>query len=1538
MIKRVSRSLLCFILLFFAATPFFAEFYWETASPISNVDTRFPSTASYGNTSIVVWEEVEASSGGGNIWLSAQVSYDTGGTIDSVPTLKTISRFAGPFVYSGEVPNLFSVAINSQGTIAVAVQSSVSTISVYTSQKHSFTFTEQIIPKGALSLVGPRIFRTSDDGFMIFATQGDNESFQLMSTRSSTGSSWDSFSRFAPTQNIPNTFLPVLSITTGNREIVAFQAFYNAGNRMSYQLYSTYTDNAGISWSEPQLLTHSVSSNQDFTNYHNQRPFLFYDGQITYIAWERSYYTSENSIVCVAPLSNTGLIDGRIEEISPANANAKQPVLFSLNGKLSLVWYDSRRGSDSIYLAQKTGLLWTEERLSTGSLNAYFACPLIINYGQDFHVFWEQKRANGSSRVTRLSLDRTVAAPIMEGITFQNGQRSTGSQISVAIKMPEDSSGIAGYSWVITQNPDMDPISEFMEFPSTNRISVSIPSDGMWYFKTRALDMAGNWSDPSVVTYYKDTTPPVAPILTPLITEDTTFLPSNDFQLEWVSGDPSDVIAGYSYNLQYIASLDAYFQNPDLYTESSLLEIKQSVSPRVMTKDTQQNYLNRDNGVYVFSVAAIDTVGNIGPATQIPVYLNKYIPYTIITSINQRTDDFGNMDITLLGKGFTYDGIVSAIYIDSDGVSPYDRELFLNNQDFTIYSDQRIGNIKISDLEEGTYRVGLLHTDRGLYMSRGILPVTEYGTVKKGDYSYTFKPSWKLITQRYKYTVQISDVLLWVVFALSFIGLIVSVRGIALTAKEGILVQKEVRALITGDVMPLVSKEKTKNFKKRGLSLRYKMVMFTSSLVITIILLVSIPLGIMMVNTQEETLAKGLEDRVSVLLDSLSTGVKAYMPSQNILELSFLPNQSNSMEEALYTTILGLPSSGINTNLDYVWASNDSSITDKIDSAELNYGVSRLTGEDITQIGNLCNQLNDTAVERVTETARGISELTTEGISLSLRNDEKSVERRDEIQSIISQLTERLTTELDSLSKEGVGSFPEYNSTSLSRENTTYLFYKPVLYRQGSEQTFVRGIVLVEIDTQELLSLVENATKNIIQVAFVIALLALFIGIIGSLTLASIIIRPIRRLAEHVQMIRNTGDKTELEGKDIIIKSNDEIGLLGENVNDMTHGLVEAAVYENMLLGGKEVQRAFLPLDMIDEVSKVKLSVGHLETDQAQFFGYYEGAKGVSGDYFDYKALDDKHYAIIKCDVSGKGSPAALIMAEVAALFCDYLKNWTFKKNGYDLSPLVYKINDHLESRNLKGKFAAFTLAIFDSVSGDLHFCNAGDNLIHIYDASEKKKKTITLPETPASGSFPSFLVEMKGGFPVKKIHLNPGDVLFLYTDGIEEAKRLYRDENYKPVRYRPGSRDLIVDLDDKDALDGEEMSPERVNGIIESIFAKKVYRLVKQETPISVSPEVFEFDFTTCEGSAEEVIMALVAVEKVFRMWKAPFAIAYDHVVIDKKVDTFLKSHFLQYEMYCGDSAEHPTPELKNEYMYYTHVKEDEQFDDLTLVAIKKK
>ncbi|MDR1804074.1 MAG: HAMP domain-containing protein [Treponema sp.] len=170
----------------------------------------------------------------------------------------------------------------------------------------------------------------------------------------------------------------------------------------------------------------------------------------------------------------------------------------------------------------------------------------------------------------------------------------------------------------------------------------------------------------------------------------------------------------------------------------------------------------------------------------------------------------------------------------------------------------------------------------------------------------------------------------------------------------------------------------------------------------------------------------------------------------------------------------------------------------------------------------------------------------------------------------------------------------------------------------------------------------------------VVFLAAEAVGVIGAILLSNSIINPIKQLIKHVQTIRDTDDLADLSGMEVKIKSRDELAILGDTINDMTHGLVKAALASSELSIGKEFQKKFLPLELDNHGNH--LSTGFEETKYFSLFGYYEGAKEVSGDYFDYLDLDGRYYAIIKCDVAGKGVPASFLMIQVATMFLNYFK------------------------------------------------------------------------------------------------------------------------------------------------------------------------------------------------------------------------------------------------------------------------------------------
>ena len=1505
------------------------SYYWESPRAITSVDSRFPVAVTNGALSAIFFEEID----GDSIWISLQTQDKNG--------WKSPRRIAGPFAYSGDVPDIFSVAISPGGDIAIAVLTAPQSVGVYVSHDGGATFAHKALPKQTQQVIGPRLFCTAQGHFLLFAALGENDRFSLLSSASENGDVWSELSPFAPAKNFENPFAPYLTAVDG-RDVVVFQVQYMAGTRLSYQVYSSYSDNGGKSWSNAVMVTDatSVLANTVFSNYHNQRPVLFAVSSVLYMAWERTHYTSENAHIWVAELTKNGTVSGAAEELT-TSGNAHRPQFFAANGTVNLVWFDSRRGADSVYMAEKNGILWNETRLSSENSASTFAYPLVTN--DELSFVWQQNTGrNGTPRLYFLESDHSVAVPTIIARNFTAGKRASGSRATARVQLPQDSSGIAGYSWLWTQDAATEPPPEFMRLPDEVDLSGSATQDGAWYFKVRAADYAGNWSAPAVLVYYRDTTPPKAPVIAPAETDDFGFVASNSFAMRWEpAADDDDEIVGYSWNLSYVAPIEKSLADSKTHPLSSAdgavekwlqtllarydgIEQRAAVPPRrTLGNTTTTAFQNRQNGLYTFSVCAIDSVGNIGPASAVTLVLNKYIPSTAIVSATAKADDMGTISLTILGRGFTYDGTIRTIYIDADGKAPYDYTCPART--FKVDSDERISGLTLQDAQAGTYKIGLVHSDRGLYFSDALLRITDTGTVKV-ETPYQYHVGWKPITQRYRYHLQTGTAVAVSLFVLALLGFCLSLRGMVQTAREAVAIKYEVRALLTGDAMPQEKKYRTDAVIKRSGSLKYKLMGFTIGLVLMIVALVSVPLGFIMTQTQERTLAIGLEERVEVLMNSIASGVRAYLPAQNVLELSYLPGQTDSFEEALYATIVGFPADDSSTDLQFVWATNDEHINEKLDS-ELSIGSSRLLGKTMEDIAGRMQQLQKESAAQIGEMAQYIAELNSEGNTLALRTDTISRRRIEEIARVSQRVSEQLTERLTELSRQGSGSSPHFNTEVLDDTNTDYLFYKPVMFRQGSDQNYVRAIILVRVSTESLIQQVASARKAIIITSAIIAFAAIVIGIFGSLVLASVIIRPIRRLVSHVEMISETQDKEKLAGKEIQIASKDEIGLLGDTVNEMTRSLVKAAQDEHLLMDGQVVQRTFLPLRAAENGAKETTSA--LTDARVQFFGYYEGASGVSGDYFDYKKLDDRWYVVIKSDASGHGVPAALIMTVVATLFRKYFEHWSFKANGTALNTLVMQINDFIESLGLKGKFATLMVCLYDTQLGDVYMCNAGDNIVHYYDVSERKEKLVTLAQTPAAGPLPSFMVDMKGGFKVEKLHLDKGDVLFLYTDGIEESTRKFRDARFAVVPCAEGAEGS-EHADHKVGEESEQLTPERINDIIEAVFARKTYTLQKYHNPLA--DEELVFDFTACEGSVSDAILALISVEKVFRFYKEPNALETDVVRVDRKIDAFLKAHFNRYDFYCASQRD--TGDTN--YLYYTHLKEDEQLDDLTLVALK--
>jgi serine phosphatase RsbU (regulator of sigma subunit) len=151
-------------------------------------------------------------------------------------------------------------------------------------------------------------------------------------------------------------------------------------------------------------------------------------------------------------------------------------------------------------------------------------------------------------------------------------------------------------------------------------------------------------------------------------------------------------------------------------------------------------------------------------------------------------------------------------------------------------------------------------------------------------------------------------------------------------------------------------------------------------------------------------------------------------------------------------------------------------------------------------------------------------------------------------------------------------------------------------------------------------------------------------------------------------------------------------------------------------------------------------------------------AKEVGGDLYGYALLDDLLYFCVG-DVSGKGVPAALFMAEVTRMFR------TLVDGRLQPDTIASRLNHALAEDNDQGMFVTMFIGLINLKSGHMEFCNAGHNP-PLLDGEYMK-----MASNAPIGLWPEVDFE---GETVDNMH---GKTLFVYTDGINEAENIHKEQ-----------------------------------------------------------------------------------------------------------------------------------------------------------------
>ena len=1465
----------------------------------------------------VVWQEyATAASGAQQVSLSILVTRDG-------EDWATHRDFVGPFPASGRQVSIFSLAIDRSGRIFIAVNAAANQVAIYSSSDGGATFAELSRVTAETTTVGPRLFVKGDGGLILFTAQGGQtvgglNALSIRYSLSADGRSWSPTRALVTNSDLSLNFAPYYAFYRG-RENVVFQVL-RPGTPAVYHLYLEQSTNGGGTFGPPKRLVGfqegGASGGANPLFYSDERPFVIGNDDRLSVVWERTYQTGTPQVY-YAQYDLDGNLVGDVERVSSGTSTSRDPRIAVYDNREYVFWFDNSVGVDHIFAASYNGVFWQRTDLSTIAGSSIFARPILFADG--IYVFWFNE-VGGSGRLVVLPQNRNAPAPAIYGLNFRAGGRTNLSRYVFGWDQPADPSGIAGFSYSLDRDPAGQAPRELNILPNDRQTQVRVDADGEWYIHLATEDFAGNWSATSTLSFVRDTTPPGPVVFSP-IAEDG-FLASNTATLGW-KAPPDHDLAGYTYSLSYLAA------DPKAVVPAKPPVPKPPDQVRLSSPDV--SFTNEDNGVWALSVAAVDQVGNIGPTTTLIFRLDKYRPVTYVADVQSTHDSLGRVTLTIYGRGFAEGGKIDEVILDRDGKEPYDYVFPAASHQFSVESDRIIRGPTIEDIRQGTYRVGLISPTRGLYFTAPLLALSPTGTVKFGYYGLKQPQLWRPIqAPAILFSVNGIVVLLVLVFLAAM--LLVSVYRIGRIMEEGRVLNLEVRALLAGTRIPVVEKkERLAQMKKIGMGLRAKFVLLITLLVIIVVLMVSTPLGYFMITTQQRNLAQGLLQQTQVLMDSLATGSRTYLPDKNIIELGALPELRVAMSEAQFVTISGYGSAD-DKNYDYVWASDDPQILKKIDTETLNPGFSRIRDDITAKVPAIKESIDSRATKEVSGLSQELQKLGAQAAVLATKDDPKSIKELARYQQEITALNKEVNAKLFDIGNV-IGSVPTYDIAHLSRTIDSYTFYKPIVYRSNQDSLYFRGMIRMGVSTEPILKEMKSSQRTLLITAGVVALIAIGLGVLGALLLAYLTVIPINRLVRGVEIIRDTEDKEKLKDHVIDVKTRDELSRLAETVNEMTRGLVAAAAANKDLVLGKDTQKMFTPLEQ-DPVTNRKLTTAREMSDGAEFFGYYEGAKGVSGDYFDYRKLDERHYAIIECDVAGKGVPASLIMVEVATIFIDYFRNWDLAREGIHLERLVYRINDLVEERGFKGRFAALLVVIFDSATGDCYFCNAGYKYVHLFDSRQGRMVEITLPNAPAAGVFPSSLIGMQAGFKQVRQRLSPGDCLLLFTDGVEEAKRYFRDQSYAIVTCdEPGLKSGELHGSHPVGSDNEEFGIPRIHGIIDAVMARGRFDLRKYHN--AMPDETLSFDFSQCGGTVEEAVLGMVSAERLFRLYPDPSAGPDDRVMVDRKIADFLRSHFVQYGLYFREPTPHPT---LPEYVYFSHLKEDEQYDDLTILGVRKR
>jgi len=315
-------------------------------------------------------------------------------------------------------------------------------------------------------------------------------------------------------------------------------------------------------------------------------------------------------------------------------------------------------------------------------------------------------------------------------------------------------------------------------------------------------------------------------------------------------------------------------------------------------------------------------------------------------------------------------------------------------------------------------------------------------------------------------------------------------------------------------------------------------------------------------------------------------------------------------------------------------------------------------------------------------------------------------------------------------------------------------------FRQNNKKCFAVYGPLFNGWSAATVCLYKDVLAKTSEMHLILILLGLLgIGIVFLLCYFTIrrLTRPLTQFSESVISIASGNFQTELP----VITSQDEIRQLRDSFQYMQASLTQ---YMEDLKNKTAVnERIESELSIARKIQLDMLPHNFPHNQDVDLSAALVPAKEIGGDLYDFFIMDGNLYFAIG-DVSGKGVPAALIMAITRASF-------RFVASlGLEMNEAMKKINNFVASGNEMGNFVTLFIGKFNFNTRVLDFCNGGHNPIIIASPGEEPRYLKVKPNI-AAGLIEDFPYETESLTLKKDTHL------LLYTDGVTEAETASLDQ-----------------------------------------------------------------------------------------------------------------------------------------------------------------